>query len=170
MPQPPREPRWSEPQRAAIVREIIAGGVSARVACERAAAGELEHSTELEPFAMPVATAQHYAGQERRRLELETIARDPTGPAARVYRQTAADLERASRRESRRRGGPRPSELAAIARAARELETLRRSLERTGTQPAPAPSSSPQGDASATSSSADPAAAFAAELAAAGLA
>lgn len=129
--------RYSDAQDRAIIAAQVDHGLSARLAAEAAAAGELPGAGGLAPFKIPAGTARDKASAERRKRRTAAIvAGGPSAALEGLAGRVLSMLEREALRIERaaQRGEIDPARIGALARAGREAAQLVKVSRRT---PAP---------------------------------
>jgi len=143
--------KYSDAQNAAVVDAVLVDGLHPQEVERLAAAGELREG--LEAFTMPWRTVQDKAGDARREQATRDLAAaDGDAALGAIGARIVATLDREVARleRSQRHGRAEPAEIAAAAKAVREVGAMRRELERAKPRAArggkPEPDSSPERD------------------------
>lgn len=123
-------PKYTEAQREALIAEVLERGETAVTTARKAAQGTL--AAGLEPFAVPVPTVRDIVARRRRRLQLANErAIGPSAVVAKTCERLAAILTREVDKYERAVKNAKPTDpakLRELARAAREIATLERTI------------------------------------------
>jgi hypothetical protein len=118
-------PQYTDAQRAAVVRAVVEGGLTATQAVEAAAAGALG----IEPFEMPAATARGLVSEHRMEHGQGSRALQDQGAVERILASAYSILETRIDALSEDPAGVDLVELQRIARATREVQKLAFALD-----------------------------------------
>lgn len=144
-------PKYTDEQREALIAEVLEHGATGSETARRAAQGTLR--ARLEPFAVPAPTVRDLAAKRRRRDQLaHDRAIGPSAVVANTCDRLAAMLTQEVDKYERavRKGrATDPAKLRELARAAREIATLERTIapkRPAAAKPAQKSKSKPAGD------------------------